>query len=130
MVNRTLSAVLALAGFLAAVGCNTPQIPLPPPDTGDMRFELTDAVQQLGTLSGSGASTPEMAGATVRVLNVRDGFGVLAPARDDGSFATRPFEIHDGDQLHVDYELAEELSETVCVRVIYGSEALSVCPPP
>lgn len=108
--------LLPMAGLL---GCNTPQIPLPPPVIEDLSFTLVDESQHLGRLAGSGENTPHMAGATVRAINLRDGYGVMAPAAADGSFETRPFELRHDDDVQLDYSLAGELSDPLCLTVHY-----------
>jgi hypothetical protein len=85
----------------------------------DLSFALVDAEQRLGRLSGSGDNTPQMAGSTVRVINLRDQYGVLTPAADDGSFETRVFVVWDGDELQVDYTIDGEQSDVACVAIDY-----------
>jgi hypothetical protein len=126
-MRRLIFPLALMLAVLGAGGCNTPQIPLPPPVVEDMSFQLTDRASETGRLRGNGENTPQMAGATVRVINLRDDYGVLAPAGDDGSFETRPFVVRDGDDLRVDYSFDEERSDSVCVTVGYD-EPVRACP--
>lgn len=117
---------LVVAALAALSGCNTPQIPLPPPVIEDISFALVDAEAKLGRVSGSGKGTPQMANSTVRVINLRDGYGVIAPASADGSFETRLILVLERDDLQIDYSFESEQSDSLCVTVSHDGP-LSRC---
>ncbi|MCC6746573.1 MAG: hypothetical protein IT371_02880 [Deltaproteobacteria bacterium] len=125
MLLRTVVRALLAGAVLCGVGCNTPQIPLPPPCFECLSSQVVD--RTAGLVSLQGRSTPDMGGATVQVLNRRTGHGVIAPAQADGSFATRSFEAREGDSLVVDYTLGGEPSGPLCVLLAYDGP-LRRCP--
>ncbi|MCB9557575.1 MAG: hypothetical protein H6707_15815 [Deltaproteobacteria bacterium] len=118
--RKILCGALMTLGFAALVGCNTPQIPLPPPLIDAIRLSVVDATQHLVVIEGKADTVTGRA--IVRVRNQSTGFGVFAPANSDGSFVTGPLVAADGARLLIDYELDAEPSEVLCVVANYTSE--------
>jgi hypothetical protein len=94
----SLQRILALAaGLTFAVACNTPSIPIPPPELQDMSFDYDEAS---GTATYSYARDEDYGGAVVYV-------GTVGP--------TSPFAAALGDHIVVTYETEEQLVTTCAV---------------
>ena len=99
-------------------GCTTPQIPLPPPDIGEIGIAVVDASQELVKLS-SGPSIRTQ-GTIVYVINTETQYGTIAPANADGSFETHTFSAADGDEVSIDYRKGTEISDPLCLVIRYS----------
>ena len=114
----SLQRILALAAGLAlAVACNTPSIPIPPPELSNMSFDYDEAA---GTATYSYGRDEDFGGAVVYVYNRDQGVGVIDTARADGTVGpTAPFSAALGDNIVVTYE-AEEQLVTICAVLAAG----------
>lgn len=111
-VMRT-RAVLACLALLAIAGCNTPSIPIPPPEPANMVFEVDVAV---GESTFRYPPNDNYADAIVFVFNRDAGTGVIDTARSDGSVGpTAPFPTEDGDEIAVTFEAEEQVVSTCIV---------------
>jgi hypothetical protein len=120
---RKLRLGLAAAALTAVFACNTPSVPLPPPDLPSLGFITAG----LGTTSLQGQPSAEHSGVRFYVFNRSRGDGVIATAAADGSFTTSPFAGTDGDQVQMYYDsVAGERSEDVCVALHVNAPLLSV----
>ena len=118
-----------LVGFALltlVVGCNTPQIPLPPPVIDDLAMRLVDSQRSWIQLESRPSLTTRSA--SVRVINSRSGNGVIASADENGAFVTPPLPALESDQLSIDYERGSETSQVLCVVVSLANGSLSLCP--
>lgn len=113
---QRLTFAAALAA-LAAAGCATPSVPVPPPRAESISFEV-DA--EAGTARFSYGPSPDFAGALVYVLDRDKGVGVITTAEDDGSVApTDPFPADPGDDIVVTFQRDDQLS-AICVQLADG----------
>jgi hypothetical protein len=121
--------LVSLAALWVAVvvaGCNTPQIPLPPPEVEVLEVALVD--REAETIRLSGAPNFRTRKAQVEVINLETGFGVIAPAGDDGAFVTQPLSAAEGHHLSVSYSRGEDFSDALCIVVSYAGGQPPVCP--
>ena len=113
---------------LGVAGCNTPSIPIPPPEPGQMAFELDEDAGTATYSYGLQRPDPDFAGAVVYVFNRDQGVGVIDTARDDGSVGpTASFPAALGDEVMVTFELEDQLAST-CVVLAAGTPT-QVCDP-
>ena len=113
-----MRAYLLVALTLAVLSsCNTPSVPIPPPEPERMLFAYNaEDAQASFTFDPS----PSYAQATVYVFNRSQGIGVIETARDDGSVGpTRPFDADLGDRIIITFELEIQLAST-CVELRDG----------
>jgi hypothetical protein len=111
---RILGALLCAALLAPAGGCNTPSVPLPPPDIGALRFQPAGT----GLVSLQGAPSQRHAGARFYAYNQSRGDGVITTAAADGSFTTSPFAGSDGDTVQMYYDTPQgERSQDVCTTL-------------
>jgi len=104
--------VVLIAAFVIAAACNTPSIPIPPPEPGLMAFDL-DVASGMATYSYG--IDPDLGNATVYVFNRSKGVGVIDTSDADGSVGpTASFPAEEGDEIVVTFELEEQLS-SICV---------------
>ncbi len=100
--------------------CITPSIPIPPPDPGQMSFEIEAAA---GVATFSYAPSDVNSGALVYVLNRAKGVGVIDTARADGGIGpTAPFPATAGDQVVVSFQRDGHTVST-CVAIRSGRQS-------
>ena len=111
------------AGLLGGVlACNTPSVPLPPPDLPSLGF-LSAGV---GEVELQGAADPQHADARFYVFNLSNGEGVITTAAADGSFTTGAFAGKEGDRAQIYYDLPTgDRSQDVCVTLRIAAPLLS-----
>jgi len=121
-VIRTFALAVALA-VGCALACNTPSIPIPPPERDAVVFEHDDAD---GTATFSYRADLDYSFAVVYVFNRTQGLGIIDTARGDGSVGpTARFPADIGDQIQITFELDDQLAG-ICVPMTEGTP-LSVC---
>jgi hypothetical protein len=122
-----LRRLIATAALVAAFGCNTPSVPIPPPAVNALRFGDAPSAGQV-VLTGQASSMH--ANARFFVFDHATGDGVITTAAPDGSFATPPFAASDGDVIQIGYTTPTgERSQEVCVGLQKNSALLSQrCP--
>lgn len=118
MKARHLFGTLVCA--LLASSCITPSIPIPPPDPGQMSFEIEASA---GVARFSYAPSDVYSGALVYVLNRAKGVGVIDTARADGGIGpTAPFPASVGDQVVISFQRDGQTAST-CVRIRSGQQS-------
>jgi hypothetical protein len=123
-MRRTLLALsLALPLPLFAAGCDSPSVPLPPPDLTSFSFGLTEP----GLLQVTGAANPRHSEARMYFYNLTGGEGNITTAGGDGSFLTDPFPGVVGDRMQMYYDRPDgERSEGICGDVQLGVTLTSI----
>lgn len=124
---------LRLGTLLAAAGlwsCVAPILTVPPP--GAVTFTpavVTDASGTQKTVwTTEGAPLAQAAHAAYFVINLHLGSGVIATARDDGSFTAPPMDGEPKDQIQIYYRTPTgDYSEPSCVLLSADAEPGS-CP--
>jgi hypothetical protein len=115
--------VLSAAIAVAAGGCVTPSIPVPPPDPQQMTFQIDTTG---GTASFSYKGNPNLAGDTVYVFDRRVGQGVIDTAHVNGSVGPTPsFVAAAGDDVDVTFQQGDQ-AESTCVVLQAGTPS-SIC---
>ena len=114
------------ASALAAIfACNTPSVPLPPPDLPALGF--VDQGLGAGLAELQGKPDQQHIDARFYVYNRSRGDGVIVTAGADGSFTTSPFAGTDGDNVELYYDTPMgERSATSCVALHFNAPLLSV----
>ena len=120
---RALRVYVAASALIAIFACNTPSVPLPPPELPSLGFINAG----VGLVSLQGMPSMQHSGVRFYVFNQSRGDGVITTAAADGSFTTSPFAGTDGDAMQMYYDSTEgERSQTVCVALHVGKPLLSV----
>ena len=120
---RRLIAKLALPATLALAlgGCNTPTVPLPPPDPGEFTIALTGTG---GEITLTGKANAARANARYEIYNEASAIGVIVKGAADGSFTSPPFGAALGNRLELSYELGSpvtgDVSGILCLVVREG----------
>ena len=116
--------ILLAAGALGVIcACNTPSVPLPPPNLPALGFQPATQAGQV-VLSGK----PEQRHALARfyVYDRGNGDGVITTAGADGAFTSTPFTGAEGDFVQIYYDTpAGERSEDACVELRFNVPLLS-----
>jgi hypothetical protein len=99
-----LTAALSLVVVFA---CNSPFIPIPPPDPAF-------AEDSSGEWSVSTAADSRAIGAIYYIFNATLGSGIMQVAAPDGSVYARPLHGQAGDNIHIHWERSTETSSTIC----------------
>lgn len=110
-----LRLLFALVG-LAAGGCNTPSVPLPPPDLPALSFQSP----AMGTVELVGKPSARHVDALFYVFNRSRGNGVIQQTGADGSFTTEPFAGSNGDQVQLHYEQGTRVSDVAQCTIMVG----------
>jgi hypothetical protein len=118
-----------ITGLLALCllgGCNTPSVPLPPPDLP----ALTILTAGTGLVSVQGRPDPRHARVRFYIFDEGAGDGVITPAAADGSFTSSPFAGMSGDTVQMYYDTPEgDRSEDVCTMLQINVGLISTaCP--
>jgi hypothetical protein len=119
----------ASVGLMAIFACNTPSVPLPPPELPALRFPMLPTTPP-GFVVLQGMPSQRHIRARFYTVNRSNGDGVITTAGDDGAFTTEPFAGAEGDyiQLYYDSELGER-SEQLCVELRFDVPLISTrCP--
>ncbi len=96
------------------MGCDSPSVPLPPPDLTSFSFDLASP----GFLQVTGKPNQRHSRARMYFLNLTLGDGVIKTAADDGSFVTDPFSGDVGHKMQMYYDLPDgDRSDGVCGTV-------------
>jgi hypothetical protein len=100
--------------LIGLAGCQTPSVPLPPPDLQALTFTATTPgfVQVIGQ--------PQMRHADARfyVFDYGSGEGVITQAAHDGSFASMPFAGADGDTVQIYFDTSTgDRSQEACTTL-------------
>lgn len=99
--------------FFAA--CNTPSVPLPPPDLPSLTIL---AAPSPGEVIVQGAVDKRHANVRFYIYDQTAGDGVITPSKADGSFVTSPFGGANGDSLEIYYETQQgDLSQELCTEL-------------
>ncbi|HZS37535.1 MAG TPA: hypothetical protein VFF06_11950 [Polyangia bacterium] len=114
---------LAVTALAAVAACNTPSVPLPPPDLPSLGFISAG----VNLVSAQGKPSTEHSGVRFYVYNISRGDGVITTAAADGSFTTSPFAGSDGDTVQLYYDTTSaDRSQDVCVALHVGQPLLSI----
>ena len=121
--TRIVGAALSL-GVIAA--CNTPSVPLPPPDLPALSFQQPMPVVP-DTVVLSGKPSQRHVDARFYLVNRSTGDGVITTAAHDGSFTSTPFSGMEGDTVQMYYDTAQgERSEDVCTVLQLNTMLISM----
>jgi hypothetical protein len=126
---------LRLGGLLAAAGglwsCVAPILTVPPPGAVSFRAAfVTDASgTQKQVWTTEGGPLDQAANGLYYVFNRRLGNGVIATARNDGSFTAPPMDGAPKDQISIWYRMPTgDYSDSTCV-LLSEDAPLESCPP-
>jgi hypothetical protein len=120
--KRIWAAALGL-GFIVA--CNTPSVPLPPPDVPALSFEVP-AGTPAGMIALKGKPSQRHVDVRFYVIDQSSGDGVITTTAHDGSFETAPFAAKEMDSVQMYYDSAEgERSEELCVTLVLNTMLIS-----
>ena len=105
---KWIVAAAASLSFLVVLSCNTPFIPIPPPDpefsqdpSGDWAVHMSADSRAIGS--------------TYYIYNANLGSGLIQRAAPDGSVYARPLQGQAGDNVMIHWEKSEnERSSTIC----------------
>ncbi|MGD0838064.1 MAG: hypothetical protein ABSB49_15605 [Polyangia bacterium] len=104
--KRLAAALLGLA-MVAVFACNSPFIPIPPPNP---TFGQVSADNWSVTMPPDGAAI----GATYFILNARLGSGIIQEAAGDGSVFAQPLQGQVGDSIYIHWERGTDTSSVLC----------------
>jgi hypothetical protein len=112
---------------LALAACNTPSVPLPPPDLPALTFTSGGAPNLIAV---RGKPSQRHANARFYVLDRSNGDGVITTAAGDGSFASMPFAGMSGDTVQLYYDTPDgDRSQDVCTTLQLDVGLISMrCP--
>jgi hypothetical protein len=117
---------IAAALLGAVLACNTPSVPLPPPDLPALSFQSAQ-MTPAGLVVLQGKPSTRHADARFYVYDLGQGDGVITSAAHDGSFTTSPFSGADGDLVQIYFDSPEgERSQNACVQLHVGAALLSI----
>ena len=122
-----LGALMASVGLFLALACNSPFIPIPPPNPSFSPVVVPDGTG--GTREEWQVASPadgRMANARVYIFNRALGAGIIVQAAGDGSYVAFPLSGERGDQIDLYWERGgSERSLTICR---YLGEGLAYTP--
>jgi len=108
-LRRWLVGLVAGASYLLIFACNSPFIPLPPPNP-TFTESATPGEWQVSTLADSRAI-----GARFYIFNQTTGSGLIQVAGPDGSMAAYPLQGQAGDRIQIHWERSiTDGSSTIC----------------
>ena len=94
--------LLALAG-----GCNTPTIPLPPPEPREFAITITNPTEVVV----AGDPIQQRANARFEIFNSTTGRGLIVRAGADGAFTAPAVPATTGDRIELSYQLGAAESD-------------------
>jgi len=114
---------LTLLCVLAFGGCNTPSVPIPPPQLPALHFASGPSA---GLVVMEGSPSSPHAGARFYVFDRTSADGVIATAAADGSFTTSPFAGNVNDLVEIYFDAPDgKRSDSVCVQLQIGFNLIS-----
>lgn len=116
-MKRHSPACLVVLALALLAGCFAPSVPVPPPGTEVMSFEINETDM---TASYSAALGPDWASSWVIVLVERTGDGEVARSNATGFVTTAPFSAVVGDTALVRFERDDGEQAGVCVVIRDG----------
>jgi len=106
---RWLAALVAGVSYVLIFACNSPFIPIPPPDP---TFTQNSASGEWGVSTPADARA---SGALYYIYNADLGSGLIQKAATDGSMYAYPLQGNAGDRIQIRWERsATESSSTIC----------------
>lgn len=106
---KWLVAIAAGASLVVAFACNSPFIPIPPPDPNFSQDSSS------GDWAISMPADSRAMGARYYIYNATLGSGLIQKASSvDGSAYARPLQGQPGDHIHIHWEKGTENSSTIC----------------
>jgi hypothetical protein len=108
-ILRWLAGVVAGASYLLIYACNSPFIPIPPPNP-TFTASATPGEWEVSTSADSRAS-----GARFYIYNASTGSGLIQRAAPDGSMYAYPLQGQAGDHIEIHWEKSiTDSSATIC----------------
>jgi hypothetical protein len=104
---KWLAMVMAGLSLVAVFACNSPYIPIPPPDP-------TYSQDSSGEWAVSIPPDYRAIGANYFIFNASVGTGIIQRAESDGSAYARPLQGKAGDSIYIHWERGTETSPTIC----------------
>jgi hypothetical protein len=112
---RWLAALLACLSFVLVFSCNSPFIPIPPPNP---TFTEGDTA---GDWAVSAPADPRASGARYYIYNADLGTGIIQQTAADGSVYAYPLHGAAGDRITIHWErTSSDGSSTICRRLGEG----------
>jgi hypothetical protein len=119
---RWLAGVIAGASYLLIFACNSPFIPIPPPNPTFTENAATPGEWQVHMPADSRAG-----GSLYYVYNVTTGSGLIQRASADGSMDAYPLQGQGGDHIEIHWERTiADGSSTIC-RPLGSGPVLQSC---
>jgi hypothetical protein len=119
---RWLAAAAAGFSFIVAFACNSPFIPIPPPD------ETFTASVTPGEWAVSTPPDSRAVGATFYIFNATLGSGIIQNASiQDGSMSAYPLMGEPGDQIFLHWEKSTAVRSSTSCRIL-GEGPVVNCP--
>ncbi|HLK88827.1 MAG TPA: hypothetical protein VKZ18_02975 [Polyangia bacterium] len=121
--RRFLKLGMLLGGSALLWSCVAPILTVPPPN------EIAFSTEMITDSSGapqtewiaSGGPLPQAANADYYVFNRTQGQGVIASAKNDGSFTAPPMQGNTNDQVLIYYKTPfGDYSDSLCVLLVAG----------
>jgi hypothetical protein len=121
---RTIAVALALGG------CNTPSVPIPPPQPDLQALRVQPVTTPAGMVTVEGQPSVHHESVRYYIFNVSRADGVIVDAHPDGSFSTSPFPGSEGDTLQLYFDAPDRRrSTTVCTTLSLNAPLISSsCP--
>jgi hypothetical protein len=108
-ILRWLAATVACASYLLIFACNTPYIPIPPPNP---TFSPGDTA---GDWTVQTPADSRAVGARFYIYNATLGSGIIQAAEADGSMYAYPLRGQAGDRIQIHWERTPtDSSSTIC----------------
>ena len=129
MIPKLGLLAFGVAAGLAAGGCITPSIPIPPPDPARMNFSLTgDPANHQASFAYP--ADVNYVDSVVYIYNRDRGVGVIESAHPDGSVGpTAGVRAEVGEQMVISFQ-REDQTVSTCVRLREGAQSsIDYCDP-
>lgn len=109
---RWLGGLTAAAALVVVFACNSPFIPIPPPDP---TFSESASPEQPGQWSVSSDVDSRARNALFFIFNASTGSGLIQRAASDGSMSAYPLYGRVGDHILIHWERSDgQSSSTIC----------------